>query len=172
MRGGLDVKNMSSDSYADLIDRVAPDHVFAELGSLPKRCTSVDPMPLSSIGSRARPSMSWSATATAARSPRFLWPQASSTSKPCTFWVEMLPYRRRFAKIRNRRSATPLPCRSADAAGDCVGVFTHQIGARYLIKNPQPAAGDAALRMPVLHRRLCLRRRQIGRRQGWSDTPG
>jgi hypothetical protein len=38
MRGGLDVKNMSSDSsYADLIDRVAPDHVFAELNTLTEK---------------------------------------------------------------------------------------------------------------------------------------
>src|SRR5471030_1146114 len=64
------------------------------------------------------------------------------------------------ASLKIRRSATPLPCRSADAAGDCVGVFPHLVGARDLIENPHPAASDAALRMPVLHRRLRLRRRQ------------
>jgi len=47
-----------------------------------------------------------------------------------------------------------------------MGVFPHQLGARDLVENPQPAAGDAALRMPVLHRRLYLRRRQIGWRRG------
>jgi hypothetical protein len=56
------------------------------------------------------------------------------------------------------RSATPLACRSADAL-DRVGVFPHQAAARDLIENPHPAAGDAALRMPVLRRRLCRRRR-------------
>jgi hypothetical protein len=74
-------------------------------------------------------------------------------------------YRRRLAIIRSGRSATPLPCPSADAACDRVGVFPHQAAARDLIENPHPAAGDAALRMPVLHRRLCRRRRQIGWRR-------